>query len=107
FGWAFDTIPVVREVEREVVREVVRETPPPVTGRIVGTVLEQGAGTPIANAVVSFPGRELSPIVSDASGIFRSYALEPGEVQMSVSHPEYHDGTCAGTIPPEGGDVEV
>ncbi|HEY8431332.1 MAG TPA: OmpA family protein, partial [Sandaracinaceae bacterium] len=107
FGWAFDTIPVVREVEREVVREVVRETPPPVTGRIVGTVIERGAGTPIANAIVSFPGRELSPIVSDPSGVFRSYALEPGEVAMAVSHPEYHDGTCAGTIPPEGGDVEV
>lgn len=107
FGWAFDTIPVVREVEREVVREVVRETPPPVQGRVVGTVVEQGTSTPIAGAIVSFPGRELTALSTDASGIFRSYLMEPGEVQVAISHPEYHDGTCAATIPAEGGDVEV
>ncbi len=107
FGWAFDTIPVVREVEREVVREVVHETPPPVQGRVVGTVVEQGAGTPIAGAVVTFPGRELTAQSTDPSGVFRSYLLDPGEVQMAITHPEYHDGTCAATIPAEGGDVEV
>ncbi|KAA0234785.1 methionine--tRNA ligase, partial [bacterium] len=33
-----------------------------------GTVLEQGAGTPIAGAIVSFPGRELTALSTDASG---------------------------------------
>jgi outer membrane protein OmpA-like peptidoglycan-associated protein len=106
-GYAFDTLPVVQEVEREVVREVVRETPPPARGRVVGTVVEQGAGTPIAAAIVSFPGRELTALSTNAQGGFRSYELEPGEVRVSVSHPEYNDGTCAGTIPADGGDVEV
>lgn len=106
-GYAFDTLPVIQEVEREVVREVVRETPPPVAGRVIGTVIEQGTDTPVAGAVVSFPGRELSAIVSDAGGVFRSYTLDPGEVQMEIAHPEYHSGTCAATIPEEGGDVEV
>ncbi len=106
-GYAFDTLPVVQEVEREVVREVVRESPPPPRGRLVGTAVEQGGGTPIAGAVVSFPGRELTPLSTTADGGFRSYDLEPGEVQLSVSHPEYNDGTCTGTIPADGGDVEV
>jgi outer membrane protein OmpA-like peptidoglycan-associated protein len=107
FGYAFDTVPQVHEVEREVVREVVHETPPPVRGRIIGTVVEQGAGTPVANAVVSFPGRQLTAQSADAVGGFATYELEPGEVQMTITHPEYHEGSCSGTIPEAGGDVEV
>ena len=26
---------------------------------------------------------------------------------MALTHPEYHEGTCSGTVPAEGGDVEV
>lgn len=107
FGYAFDTQPVIQEVEREVVREVVQEAEPDPRGRIVGVTVEQGQGTPIAGAVVTFPGRELTAQSTAADGTFTSYELEPGEVQMIVTHPEYHDGACAGTIPEEGGDVEV
>lgn len=106
-GYAFDTLPVIEEVEREVVREVIRETPPPPAGRVIGTVVEQGTDNAIESAIVSFPGRELSAIVSDASGVFRTYTLDPGEVQMELTHPEYHPGTCVATIPEEGGDVEA
>lgn len=106
-GYAFDTLPRVVETEREVVREVVRETPPPVRGRLVGTVVEQASGAPIAGAVVSFPGRELTDLSTNASGGFRSYELDPGEVQIGVAHPEYEPGQCAGTVAAEGGDVEV
>lgn len=108
FGYAFDTVPRIEEVEREVVREVVRETPPPVRGRIVGTVVEQGeAGTPVAGAVITFPGRELTSQSANEGGAFTTYEMDPGDVEMAISHPEYHDGTCSGTIPEEGGDVEV
>lgn len=107
FGWAFDTVGQVREVEREVVREVIREAEPDPRGRIVGTVVEEGTGTPVAAAIIAFSGRELSSIQSDGSGGFTSYSLEPGEVTMTVTHAEYHDGGCSGTIPPDGGDVEV
>ncbi len=107
FGYAFDTVPRVEEIEREVVREVVREAEAAPRGRIVGTVVEQGADTPVAGAVIAFPGRELTSLAADSGGGFTSYELEPGEVQMALTHPEYNDGTCSGTIPEEGGDVEV
>ncbi len=106
-GYAFDTLPVIQVEEREVVREVVREATPPPQGRVLGTVVEQGTETPVAGAIVSFPGRELTSLAADASGAFRSYLFDPGEVQMAISHPEYHEGTCSATIPEEGGDVEV
>lgn len=107
-GYAFDTVPVVQEIEREVVREVVREAEPDPVGRIVGTVVEQGTETAIAGAVVGFPGRELTSLYTDAGGGFRTFQLAPGEeVQMALTHPEYHEGTCSGTVPAEGGDVEV
>ncbi len=106
FGFAFDTVPQVREVEREVVREVVRE-PEVRTGRIVGSIVEQGTSTPIGEAIISFPGTELTALASDAGGRFTTYPLEPGEHTMTIRHPEYHEGSCAGTIAPTGGDVEV
>jgi outer membrane protein OmpA-like peptidoglycan-associated protein len=106
-GYAFDTIPQVREVEREVVREVVREAEPPPKGRLVGTIVDQEDSSPVAGAVVAFPGRELTSLASGEAGGFTTYELDPGEVQMAITHPEYHDGTCSGTIPEEGGDVEV
>ncbi|HJL19148.1 MAG TPA: OmpA family protein [Sandaracinaceae bacterium LLY-WYZ-13_1] len=107
FGYAFDTVPQIEEVEREVVREVVREAEPPPMGRIVGTVVDQEDGSPAAGAVVSFPERELTSLAAGDAGGFTTYELEPGEVEMAITHPEFHDGSCTGTIPEEGGDVEV
>ncbi len=106
-GYAFDTQPVIHEVEREVVREVVREATPPPKGRVLGTVVEQGTDTPVAGAIVAFPTTELTSLSADAQGAFRSYEMDPGEVQMAITHPDYHDGSCTATIPEEGGDVEV
>jgi len=105
FGYAYDTIPQIEEVEREVIREVGTEPPP--AGRIVGTIVEQGTDTPIAGAIIAFPGTDLTSLASDAGGGFTTYALDPGEHAMQITHPEYHEGTCAGTIAAEGGDVEV
>ncbi|MBX3271277.1 MAG: OmpA family protein [Sandaracinaceae bacterium] len=107
FAWAFDTVPVIQEVEREVIREVTREPEAPPTGRLAGTVVEQGTTTPIAGAIISFPGTELTSLVADSGGRFTTYPLAPGEHTLSVRHPDHNDGTCAGTIAPEGGDVEV
>ncbi|MGE0788700.1 MAG: OmpA family protein [Sandaracinaceae bacterium] len=107
FGYAFDTVPRIEEVEREVIREVDRTPPAAPRGRVIGTVVEQGAGTPVAGAIVEFPGRELTAQSSNPAGGFTSYEFDPGEVAMAISHPEYHQGTCAATIAPEGGDVEV
>jgi OmpA-OmpF porin, OOP family len=107
FGYAFDAMPRIQEVEREVERRVEVPAVAPARGRLIGTVVEQGAGTPIAGAIVSFPGRDLTSQATGPDGSFRSYELEPGEVAVDVTHPEYNAGHCAGSIAPEGGDVTI
>lgn len=107
-SYAVDTMPPAAEVvEREVERRVEVAGAPPVRGRILGTVVEQGTTNGVPGAVVGFPGRELTALSASGDGSFASYELEPGEVQLAVSHPEYRSGTCAGTIPEAGGDVTV
>ncbi|MCA9857522.1 MAG: OmpA family protein [Dehalococcoidia bacterium] len=107
FGFAFDTVPQIEEVEREVIREVAREPEGPPTGRIIGLVVEQGTDTPVPGAIITFTGTDLTAQASDSGGRFTSYQLEAGEHQMAIQHDEYHPGTCAGTIAVGGGDVEV
>jgi OOP family OmpA-OmpF porin len=89
---------VVKEVEKRV------EVAPP-EGRVRGTLVEQGIETPIANARVTFPGRELSPLVSDAEGHFASYSFPPGPVQMELEADGYQPATCQAQIAPAGGDA--
>ncbi|MEM9191313.1 MAG: OmpA family protein, partial [Myxococcota bacterium] len=108
-GYAYDTReepppePVIQEVERQVEVQV----PPPPKGRINGTVFEQGTETRVAEAIVAFTGQDLTSLVTEPDGTFTSYQFDPGEVQFTISHPEYNDGQCAATIAEEGGDVEV
>jgi outer membrane protein OmpA-like peptidoglycan-associated protein len=99
-----DPEPVIQEVERRVEVRV----PPPPKGRINGLVVEQGPGTPIAGAIVRFPGTELSPIVSGDDGRFTTYQFDPGDIPMEISHEEYNPGSCVGTLAEEETvDVEV
>jgi outer membrane protein OmpA-like peptidoglycan-associated protein len=106
-GYAFDTVPRVETVEREVERRVEVRIPPPVRGRVIGTVVESGPGTPITGATVTYVGRELTPQSTGADGRFTSYEVDPGEVVVDLTHPEYNPGRCSATVPAEGGDVEV
>lgn len=110
-SYAYDTQPTVvsEPVVREVERRVEVQLPPPVMGRIRGTVREQGAGTPVVGAVISFPGRDLTALSANDAGVFTTYLLEPGEVTLAISHPEYESGQCAATIPSErpGAPAEV
>jgi outer membrane protein OmpA-like peptidoglycan-associated protein len=95
-------VTVVKEVEKRVEVPVA-----PPEGHVRGTVLEEGTTTPVANARVTFPGRELSPLVSDEQGRFASYAFAPGDVQLEVDAEGYRPGTCQATIAPAGGDVPL
>jgi len=91
-----------------VVKQVVTRVEVPVApleGRLRGTVLEQGTTTPIANARVTFTGRELSPLVSDPQGRFVSYAFPPGDVLIDVEADGYRPGSCGGKVAPQGGDA--
>lgn len=107
-SYAVDTLPPPAQVvEREVERRVEVQVPPPVRGRLLGTVVERGTANGVAGAVVSFPGTELTALSTGGGGQFATYELPPGEVRLSVAHPEYHPGECVGTIPAAGGDVNV
>ncbi len=105
-GYAFDTVPRVETVEREVERRIEVSAPAPIRGRVNGTVVEAGTGTPISGATVTYVGRELTSQSTGGDGRFVSYELEPGEVVMDISHPEYNAGRCSATIA-ETGDVEA
>jgi outer membrane protein OmpA-like peptidoglycan-associated protein len=107
-GWAYDTRqeePEVREVSVE--RVVEHQIPPPPRGRVIGTIVESGTTNGVADAVISFPGRELTAQAGDATGHFTTYEMDPGEVALSIHAPLYNDGQCSATIAPEGGDVNV
>ncbi|HEY6876531.1 MAG TPA: OmpA family protein, partial [Polyangiales bacterium] len=91
-------VTVVKEVEKRV--EVVK-----VEGRVRGTIVEEGTQTPVAGARVTFTGRELSPVVADASGQFASYSFAPGDVRMSIEADGYRPASCQSTIPFMGGDT--
>ncbi len=98
-SYAYDPrVPEPEIIEREVPVEVEVEREPP-RGRVRGVIVEQGTEDRIAGAVVTFSGRDLNPIVASSEGTFTSYAFEPGEVEMSVSHPSYLTGTCRAVIP--------
>lgn len=68
-------------------------------GEIHGRILEQGSGRPIADAVVSVVGQDVSPQVTDSDGRFITYDLPEGEVLLEVSHPEYATGQCTAAVP--------
>jgi len=95
-------VTVVKQVETRVVVPVA-----PLEGRLRGTLVEQGTTTPIANARVTFTGRELSPLVSDPQGHFVSYAFPPGDVLVDVEAEGYRPGSCGGKIAPAGGDAPL
>lgn len=107
-AYAFDGLDLEPEVhEVSVERVVEHQIPPPPRGRVVGTIVEQGTTTGVANAVISFPGRDLTSLAGSADGHFTSYELDPGEVAIAISAPQYNDGSCSATIAAEGGDVNV
>src|SRR5690606_5273205 len=79
------------ELEREVEAA-------PDQARIRGTVVEVGTETPVDGALVRFPGRPLTPLSAEG-GAFTTYLFEPGDVALSLTHPDYEPGTCSATVP--------
>lgn len=81
--------------------------PEPIVGRIQGVVVEQGAGIAVAGAGIGYDGTELTMQQASSEGRFVSYEFAPGARALSISHPEYENGTCNTTIPEAGGDVQL
>jgi outer membrane protein OmpA-like peptidoglycan-associated protein len=102
-GYDYDARPPeVRVIERKA-----KPSQDSVKGRINGVVIEQGSNTPLSGAAVSFIGRDLSPIQTNAEGKFVSYPMVPGRIEMEVSHPDFLRGGCSAVVPEKGGDVDV
>jgi len=74
------------------------QLPPPPERHIVGVVIDEKSLQPIANAIVRFPGRTLTGLVTRADGSFETGNLENGEYTLSVSAEGYKEGTCAATV---------
>jgi len=98
-GYAFD----VQEPEPQKV--VVREPapapaplPPKPALRARGFVHEKDKNDGIANAIIHYQGRELTPMASAADGHFVSDALEPGAYTFEVSADGFKPDQCAVTI---------
>jgi outer membrane protein OmpA-like peptidoglycan-associated protein len=101
-GYAADTNPNkarVKYVERPV--EVAQVQQPraaasDATVRVRGEVIERGSGKPVIGAVVRYPGREFTPQLTSADGVFISYALPDSESSLSfeITHPDYESTQC-------------
>lgn len=94
-GWSFDPNPVVREVEVEGPPAATNTPPPPLEGRIIGTVVDP-AGAPIPDAKILFPGAAANAILTDANGGFTSYRFPAGTiaVQVEVNGAVAHEATA-------------
>jgi outer membrane protein OmpA-like peptidoglycan-associated protein len=100
-SYAYDTRPpkpmiIEREVEAEVEEPVLR-------GHIRGQVFDKEGAQPVAKAIVHIEGAPLSDLATDADGKFESYDLDPGSYALTISAPDYKDGTCGPAELPEGG----
>ncbi|MCG8556406.1 MAG: OmpA family protein [Proteobacteria bacterium] len=104
-AYAYDTRlpkPIVRRVE--VAKPV---EAPSVKGRIQGSVIEKGAEIGVSGATVQYQDGDFSLQQTFENGAFVSYELDPGEVIVRVSHPDYEPADCAAVIPGEGGEVQM
>jgi hypothetical protein len=96
-GWSIDPKPRVKQVP--VAMDDGSTSDPVLEGRILGRVADI-AGTPIANAKVSFPGLAPNVILTDDAGMFTSFRFPEGPVTISVELPD-------GTVIEQMADVRV
>jgi outer membrane protein OmpA-like peptidoglycan-associated protein len=97
-GFTYDTLltatpaPVVNTAPQIV------QLPPPPERHIVGVVIDEKTLQPIANAIIKFPGRPLTGLVSRADGSFETGNLDYGEYPMTVTAEGYKDGSCTANV---------
>jgi outer membrane protein OmpA-like peptidoglycan-associated protein len=81
------------------------QLPPPPERHLVGVVVDEESGKPIAHARLEFDGRDRTGLVSKSDGSFDSGNLEPGEYKLNAKAEGYKDGTCTGVIEPDAKDA--
>jgi len=66
--------------------------PPPSTGKISGIASDAASGQPLGNVIISFPGRPLTNLSTDAlTGSYTSYEMDAGTVQMTAMKEGYEE----------------
>lgn len=70
-------------------------------GRITGTVYDADTNLTITGAKVMFPGRDLSPILTDTSGRYTTYEFEEGEVELRVEKEGYLSRSATPRVKPD------
>jgi outer membrane protein OmpA-like peptidoglycan-associated protein len=98
-GYAFDTLPRTvtrtRTVEKRVEVKVAPPTRPETS--VAGAVVDAATGDPVPGARVESLDSASNPILTDASGRFRTVPLEPGPHRFRISMDGYQEGECAAT----------
>jgi outer membrane protein OmpA-like peptidoglycan-associated protein len=103
-GYGFDVVerpPVIKTLPP--VERIVQSAAPP-QYFVQGTVHEAGSAVGVPNAIVRFDGRDMTGMVTDNSGKFRTANVEPGTYTFKVKADGYKDGTCSVTVT-AGGDA--
>lgn len=98
-GYAFDTVEKPPVVKVQQVEKIVQSSPPP-TYAIKGAVHENGKTEGVGGAIVTFQGRDMTGLVTDAGGKFVTANLEPGTYTFTVKADGYKEGTCTATVTP-------
>ncbi len=106
FSYSYDPKPEVKIVTKEgPVRTVVKEVFPKV-GKLRGRVINSKTLAAVEGAIVTFPGKDLTSLYTDADGTFLTYELAPGKHPIMVRR----DGFIVGKIMAEiklGGVVNM
>jgi outer membrane protein OmpA-like peptidoglycan-associated protein len=97
-GYAFDTTPRKPVVVHSVKVERV-EAPKPVHHYVAGRVVDKASGEPVPRAIVEYDGRDLTGMVADQKGTFKTPDLEPGAYRFKVTADEYRAGECQTSVP--------
>ncbi|HEY3353076.1 MAG TPA: OmpA family protein [Polyangia bacterium] len=95
--YAYDPIPQVERRTKIVTltREVVR---PPVEGTVRGIVTDAVTKRPVDGAVVRFAGRPATGLVSGENGMFVSYPLTAGAVDLEITHAGFQPGKARALV---------
>jgi outer membrane protein OmpA-like peptidoglycan-associated protein len=104
-AYAFDPVPRVERRTRVVTltREVVR---PPVEGTVRGVVTDFGSKKPLPGAVIRLAGRPATGLVTADNGMFVSYPLQPGPVELEVGREGYAPAKAQAVIT-AGGEAQI
>lgn len=93
-AYAVDTAPP------PVVKKVVKIQGTPETKRYAeGKVVDASTGDAVGDAILRYEGQQLTGMVADAGGVFRTGDLPPGSYVLAVTAEGYKPGTCEVTIP--------